>query len=235
MGTDEVEMARLLALVDVAMADGAIAGWESKYYWDLWRPVTGLRESDPGTGPTGLGDGNHHTMGLGRHVHPAAGRLRTARRALDPGVLVRSLAVAEECSMAVSDSFLAFLLEQLAGLPQVATRRMFGGVGLYCGETFFGVVDNDTLFFKVDDTTVVRYRKRKMSPFAPIPGKPPMLGYYQVPVSVIEDADALAEWASEAVGVGQRAPAKKKMKRHTTTAGRASRAGAGAQRWRSKG
>jgi hypothetical protein len=61
--TDVVELARLLALVNVAMADAGIAIWESKYFYDLWRPVTGIRESDPGTGPSGLGDGNPDTLG----------------------------------------------------------------------------------------------------------------------------------------------------------------------------
>jgi hypothetical protein len=60
---DVVELARLLALVNVAMADAGIAIWESKFYYDFWRPVTGIRESDPGTGPTGAGDGNDLTIG----------------------------------------------------------------------------------------------------------------------------------------------------------------------------
>ena len=58
-----IEFARLLALVNVAMADAAMTIWESKYYYDFWRPITGIRESDPGTGPTGLGDGNPDTAG----------------------------------------------------------------------------------------------------------------------------------------------------------------------------
>jgi hypothetical protein len=60
---DVVQFARLLALVNVAMADAAIAIWDSKYYYQYWRPITGIRESDPGTGPTGLGDGNSDTHG----------------------------------------------------------------------------------------------------------------------------------------------------------------------------
>jgi hypothetical protein len=58
-----MQLARMLALVNVAMADAGVAIWESKYYWDFWRPVTGIREADPGTGPTGLGDGNPDTLG----------------------------------------------------------------------------------------------------------------------------------------------------------------------------
>ena len=45
------------------MADAAIAIWESKYFYQYWRPVTGIRESDLGTGPTGAGDGNPATIG----------------------------------------------------------------------------------------------------------------------------------------------------------------------------
>lgn len=61
--TDAVELARLLALVNTAMADAGIAIWESKFHYQFWRPITGIRESDPGTGPTGLGDGNPLTVG----------------------------------------------------------------------------------------------------------------------------------------------------------------------------
>jgi hypothetical protein len=58
-----VDLARLLALVNVSMADTAIAVWESKYFYQYWRPVTGIRESDPGSGPSGAGDGNPATVG----------------------------------------------------------------------------------------------------------------------------------------------------------------------------
>jgi hypothetical protein len=62
-GADMVEVAKTLALANIAMADAGIASWESKYYWRFWRPITGIRESDPGTGPTGTGDGNFRTTG----------------------------------------------------------------------------------------------------------------------------------------------------------------------------
>ena len=62
-GLDEVALARLLVEVNVSMADCGIAAWDSKYFWDRWRPITAIRESDPGTGPTGLGDGNAATKG----------------------------------------------------------------------------------------------------------------------------------------------------------------------------
>src|SRR5262245_61390323 len=39
MRTELVPLARLLALVNVAMADAGIAIWESKFYDQFWRPV----------------------------------------------------------------------------------------------------------------------------------------------------------------------------------------------------
>jgi hypothetical protein len=45
------------------MADAGIASWDSKFFYDFWRPVGGVREADAGTGPTGAGDGNPATIG----------------------------------------------------------------------------------------------------------------------------------------------------------------------------
>jgi hypothetical protein len=55
--------ARLFALVNMAMADAGIQCWYSKYFYNVWRPVLGIREADPTWGPTGLGDGNPGTEG----------------------------------------------------------------------------------------------------------------------------------------------------------------------------
>ena len=58
---DPLEVARALGLVNVAMADSTIAAWDAKYHYRFWRPVHAVREADPGTGPTGKGDGNPDT------------------------------------------------------------------------------------------------------------------------------------------------------------------------------
>lgn len=62
MGTTDIELARLLALVNTAMSDAGIAIWESKYFYKIWRPIGGIREADPGTGPSGIGDDNPATI-----------------------------------------------------------------------------------------------------------------------------------------------------------------------------
>jgi hypothetical protein len=61
----EVDNARFFALINIAMADAAITCWNDKYLYNFWRPVTAIRENDPGTGPTGKGSGNPFLVGLG--------------------------------------------------------------------------------------------------------------------------------------------------------------------------
>jgi hypothetical protein len=54
-GLDAWDSARLLALTQMAVADGYIAGFKIRYEYDLWRPVTAIREGDT--------DGNDATAG----------------------------------------------------------------------------------------------------------------------------------------------------------------------------
>lgn len=57
------DLARFLALLNTTMADAGITAWDSKWYYQYWRPILGIRESDQGSGPTGIGDGNADTIG----------------------------------------------------------------------------------------------------------------------------------------------------------------------------
>jgi len=43
---DALEMARYLAMINTGLADAAIASWDSKYYYNYWRPVTAITKSD---------------------------------------------------------------------------------------------------------------------------------------------------------------------------------------------
>jgi hypothetical protein len=52
------ESARLFALLDLAEADAGIACWETKYYYNTWRPETALREQDPKTNAKLVNDPN---------------------------------------------------------------------------------------------------------------------------------------------------------------------------------
>jgi len=113
--------------------------------------------------------------------------------------------------MAVSDTFLAYVLEQLTGLPRLRSRRMFGGVGIYSDDRFFGLLDDNILYLKVDDASRGDFIARGMGPFRPFPDKPDYaMGYYQVPADVLEDAELLLRWAYQAVRVAEAPPRKRR-------------------------
>jgi len=96
------------------------------------------------------------------------------------------------------ESFKDFVLDQLRELSDVEARRMFGGYGLYRGETFSGILHKGKLYFKINESTVGEYRRRKMKPFRPN-ARQTLKTYYQVPVDVLEDNDELCAWASKAI------------------------------------
>jgi PAP2 superfamily len=50
-GLDIVESARLFAMENLAAADSQIGGWNDKYYWQSWRPITAIREADTDGNP----------------------------------------------------------------------------------------------------------------------------------------------------------------------------------------
>ncbi len=113
-------------------------------------------------------------------------------------------------SMRVTDGFRAFVLEQLAGMQSVRPRAMFGGVGLYAGEVFFGIIAADVLYLKVDDSNRSTYEAEGMAAFQPYPDRPMTMSYYQVPARVLEDGEELVAWARASVRVAAREKPKKR-------------------------
>ena len=74
---------------------------------------------------------------------------------------------------------------------------MFGGYGLYQKAKFFGIIHKGRLYFKVTATTVPNYKEHGMKPFRPN-AKQTLTSFYEVPIDVIEDVEALTQWAAEA-------------------------------------
>jgi DNA transformation protein len=101
--------------------------------------------------------------------------------------------------MAVSSEYLQFVLEQLSGLAGVTARRMFGGIGLYQDQRFFGIITSDTLYFKVNDANRGDYQARGMGAFR-VRSRPHIsMSYFELPADILEDADECAVWAAKSV------------------------------------
>jgi len=116
--------------------------------------------------------------------------------------------------MAVSNDYVAYVIEQLAAIGRVTSRRMFGGVGLYADGLFFAIIDADTLYFKTDDSNRNQYEVRDCKPFCPFPDKPEMkMNYHTVPADLLDDAEELSRWAKKSVGVALLAANKKQPRK----------------------
>jgi DNA transformation protein len=123
--------------------------------------------------------------------------------------------------MPVSSSYEAYVIEQLEPIEPVRVKRMFGGAGVYTRKAglFVGMIADDRLYLKVDDSSRPDYAARGMGPFRPYPGKDvASKSHYELPADVLEDADKLRPWFLRALAIAKPSssrpgPAKKSASR----------------------
>ena len=108
--------------------------------------------------------------------------------------------------MSVSDGYLEFAIGQLEQITPVTWKKMFGGVGIYVDGLFFALIADDRLYFKVDDSNRPDFEAEGMEPFRPYDDERAM-GYYEVPIDVLEDVDVLRGWARKAIDAARRSRA----------------------------
>ena len=113
--------------------------------------------------------------------------------------------------MVASDSFAEFLREQLAPLGRVTMRRMFGKTGVFCNGLMFGMVTNDTLYFRVDDDNRTVFKEAESVP--PLTyekqGRTIDLSFWRAPERLLDEPDELVTWARAALAAARRVAAKR--------------------------
>jgi TfoX/Sxy family transcriptional regulator of competence genes len=91
-------------------------------------------------------------------------------------------------TMASDQATVDFIVEQASRDNDARARKMFGEYGVYCNDTFVGVICDDQLYLKITDAG------RALLPDAgqgsPYPGAKPHL---IVGGEVVEDAERLSE------------------------------------------
>jgi len=108
-------------------------------------------------------------------------------------------------SMRVSTGFRSFVLDQLASVGDVTPKEMFGGIGLYSGGVFFGILASDVLYLKVDETNRTDFERAGSKPFTPYADRMGTMQYWSVPIGILESAPELAAWTLKAIAVAERA------------------------------
>ena len=89
--------------------------------------------------------------------------------------------------------------------------RMFGGAGVYCDGLMFGLVSDDTLYFRVDDGNRGAFEADGSAPFAyDAKGRTIVLPYWRVPERLFDEPDEMLVWARAALAAARRVAGKKK-------------------------
>ncbi len=120
--------------------------------------------------------------------------------------------------MPVSPEYKEFIKELFEPFGSIAIKRMFGGAGIFVPlpevDLMIGLIVDDTVYLKVDDSNRADFEAEDKGPFTygpPEAGR--SMAYYELPEWLYEDADALADWARKALDVAIRANAKKPKKK----------------------
>ncbi len=124
-----LEHARVLALLDIAMADAAIACWEAKYYYVAWRPVTAIPLADTDGNPATIADPNWAPL-FATPNHPEYPSGHSTVSGAAAGVLAnffgekRHFTMDNDLMIGVTRSFHSFS----QALDEVKNARIFAGI-----------------------------------------------------------------------------------------------------------
>ncbi|MCP4419153.1 MAG: TfoX/Sxy family protein [Chloroflexi bacterium] len=106
--------------------------------------------------------------------------------------------------MATSPEFSEYIVDLLTPHYSITTRKMFGGVGIFCEYGMCALITgDDVLHFKVDDENRADYETAGMSQFHKMP-------YYQTPVELLDSPEELGAWLAKSIEAARRSPKKKK-------------------------
>jgi len=112
--------------------------------------------------------------------------------------------------VSVDAAFLEHLHDLLAGLGPLRVKRMFGAAGIYSGELFFAVVEDDNLYLKADAETEAAFAEVGSEPFNFRSGSETRVTHFwRLPESALDDPDEAVGWARLALGAAARAAARK--------------------------
>ncbi|GBE03828.1 MAG TPA: TfoX family protein [Nitrospirae bacterium] len=116
--------------------------------------------------------------------------------------------------MKKQSGFIEFLDEVFEEFGPIEVPKMFGGFGVYHDGVMFGLVANDTLYLKTDETTKQHFESRGLPQFEyDRAGKTVKMSYYRAPEEIFDDRDKAALWAQRSYKVAVKQDRRKKSRR----------------------
>ena len=100
----------------------------------------------------------------------------------------------------------------MSHIPGIKSRVMFGGWGIYKDGVIFGIIADDELYFKVDETNRKKYEAAGSKPFTydTKKRKKIVMSYWEVPPDILEDRDEIVRWVEESCRISGTKPKRAK-------------------------
>ena len=100
--------------------------------------------------------------------------------------------------MSVSDGDIAFVHDLFSPLGDITSRKMMGGLSIYCDGQIFAILDSElTLYLKAKDTMAQTMAAAGSRQFGAEPGK--KMGYWTLPDMAMDDPETACDWARRAL------------------------------------
>lgn len=106
----------------------------------------------------------------------------------------------------MSSPFIMYILDCMSGIEGIEHKKMFGAFGLYKNGILFGIIEDERVFFKVDESSQSDYEEFDSKPLifsADGSREGEESSYYEVPLDILEDPKSLEEWVNKSVEISK--------------------------------
>ena len=93
------------------------------------------------------------------------------------------------------------MLDQLQGLDNFETKKMFGGIALLHQGSAFAKIKHDKVWLKADSSNLAYFESLGMNQYTYGKDNSRKLNFYETPIEIIEDRDKLKEWTQRSIEV----------------------------------
>jgi DNA transformation protein len=98
------------------------------------------------------------------------------------------------------NEFINYILDLMKPAGSVRARKMFGAYGIYLQETMIALVEDNTLYFKVDDHSRHYFEELGLTPFTyQRKGKTVQLSFYLAPDEALDNPQDMKIWTERAL------------------------------------
>lgn len=103
-------------------------------------------------------------------------------------------------------SFLVFVVDDLlGGIPNITSKPLFSGWGIYQDDVIFALALSGALYFKVGESNIDDFKNRESHPFTYKTklGEKTLNSYWLVPEEILENREELYNWVDRSVEVAR--------------------------------